>query len=184
MSKISVKLLFVCVASLVALMPVKASAQLLKNTPFDPGTWDPSDWVATPPPPNPPKLETIVVRNTGTTTVNFAYGNGRTISGWVNVKPGQSESRTVSLSNGIAYLLIERKGEPIKIGDRRTHYVPYHPEKGFKLIYQGDGDYSVSINGEERGVFNRKSLRRLGFSGEYFAEVAIKDGGTYTFTAK
>lgn len=183
-STLGVKLLFVFAVSLVGLMPVKSSAQLFKNTPFDPGTWDPSDWVKSPTPPTPPKLETIVVRNTGTTTVHFAYGNGRSVSGWVNVKPGQSESRTVSLSKGIAYLLVVRKGEAIKIGDRRTHYVPYHPEKAFNLIYEGDGDYRVSINGDERGVFNRKSLSRLGFSGEHFAEVPINDGGTYTFTAK
>ncbi len=183
MTSVRLRLLFVCIVASCGLMPTEASAQLWENTPFDPGTWNPNDWVKTPEPPKPPKFETIVVRNRGLDVVHFAYGNDHTVFGWVQVRPGQSESRTVSLSHGKAYLLVVRNGKKLKIGDRKTHYSPYHPKKRFKVRYEGRGNYSVSVDGKDLGVFHYKYLRKLGLSGAHFAEVPIRDGGRYTFTA-
>lgn len=175
-------LILVCVMSLFSLVTDKASAQLLKNTPFDPGTWNPRDWVKTPAPPRLPKAETIVVRNRSTDTLHFAYGNDHFIAGWATVRPGQSTSRKIYISHGKGYLLVERRGKKLRIGNRRTHYVPYHPKKRFSIRYEGRGDYKVSINGKKLGVFSKNSLKKLGFSGAHFAEVPIRNGGTYTFT--
>ena len=146
-------LAFVCLMTAFTLSPQRASAQLGKNTPFDPGTWDPSDWVKTPAPPRPPKPETIVVRNRSTDTLHFAYGNDHYIAGWATVRPGQTEKRTMSISHGKGYLLVERNGQKLKIGNRRTHYVPYHPKKKFRVKYEGGGDYNVSIDGKNLGVY-------------------------------
>lgn len=46
-------------------------AQSWKNTPFDPGTWNPRDWTRGPNLTPPPHGEKLTVQNTGTEKIYF-----------------------------------------------------------------------------------------------------------------
>lgn len=169
---------FICFAN-------EASAQVWKNTPFDPGTWNPRDWVESPPPPRPPQPETLRVRNLGTEVIHFCYGDGRNLWGWAEVKPGQTVSRRLYLgSKHIAYVLIEKGGREVRLKNRSSTYAPYHAKKRFKISYRGNDEWDVDIPGVVRGRFHRASFAKLGLSGGKFYKLPVKRDGTHNVSIR
>lgn len=160
------------------------SADILKNTPFDPKTWNPRDWVDS----NPPKApipEVLRVRNLGTEVVHFCYGDGRNISGWATVKPGQTVIRKIHVgSKHLAYILLEKRGKEVPL-KRPSIYAPYHRNKKFNIRYRGKDEWDVDIPGQKlKGRFHRASFPKIGLSGGKFYKLPVEKDGAHTVSVR